>query len=190
MFIGFIGISKSRCMRAVFAGAFLAVVWGTPAVAQVTGRISGFVKDPTGAPVPAASVNARMTQQQSTHTARTNSEGFYDLIAMPPGNYEITFEAPGFQRTVRSGIELTINQNLRVDAGLEVGSVDTQVTVTGTAPLVDTTSPVLSGLIDDRRVVDLPINGRNIMSLAGILPGVVGVSVSQNMDNARSGPHQ
>ncbi len=175
-------------VRAAILSGLAIVVIRTPMPAQVTGRISGFVRDPSGAPAPAASVTARMTEQQSTHAARTNGEGFYDLIALPPGAYEITFEAPGFQRQVRSGIELSINQNLRVDAGLEVGSVDTQVTVAGTAPLVDTVSPVLSGLIDDRRVVDLPINGRNIMSLAGILPGVVGVSVSQNMDNARSGP--
>ena len=168
------------CLLSAFAGR--------PAPAQVTGRISGFVKDPTGAAIPNVAVTARMTEQQSTKTARTNTEGFYDLLALPPGNYEIVFEVPGFQRQVRSGVELTLNQNLRVDAGLEVGSVETQVTVTGTAPLVDTTSPVLSGLVDDRRVVDLPLNGRNVMSLAAILPGVLSVAVPQQMDGARSGP--
>jgi hypothetical protein len=75
-----------------------------------------------------------------------------------------------------------------VDASQEVGSRETQVSVPGTAPPVDTISPVLSGLIDDRRVVDLPLNGRNVMSLAGILPGVLAVAVPQQMDNARSGP--
>ena len=159
-----------------------------PVSAQVTGRISGFVKDPAGAAVPSVAVTARMTEQQSTATARTNSEGFYDILALPPGAYEIVFEAAGFKRQVRSGVELTIGQNVRVDAALEVGSLETQVTVTGTAPLVDTISPVLSGLIDDRRVVDLPLNGRNLMSLAGILPGVLAVNVTQQMDNARSGP--
>ena len=133
-------------------------------------------------------VTARMTEQQSTSKVKTNTDGSYDLLALPPGDYEIVFEAAGFRRQVRSGIELTLNQNLRVDAQLEVGSVETQVTVTGTAPLVDTVSPVLSGLIDDRRVVDLPLNGRNVMSLAGILPGVLSVAVPQQMDNARSGP--
>jgi Carboxypeptidase regulatory-like domain len=159
-----------------------------PVSAQVTGRISGFVKDPAGAAIPSVAVTARMTEQQSTGTARTNAEGFYDILALPPGDYEISFEAAGFRRQVRSGVELTIGQNLRVDASLEVGSLETQVTVTGTAPLVDTISPVLSGLIDDRRVVDLPLNGRNVMSLAGILPGVLAVAVPQQMDNARSGP--
>src|SRR5579864_6920637 len=122
-----------------------------PVSAQVTGRISGFVKDPAGAAIPAVTVTARMTEQQSTSTAKTNAEGFYDMVALPPGGYEIVFEAAGFKRQVRSGVELTLGQNLRVDASLEVGSLETQVTVTGTAPLVDTISPVLSGLIDDRR---------------------------------------
>jgi hypothetical protein len=159
-----------------------------PVLAQTTGRITGFVKDPAGAAVPSVTVTARMTEQQTTSKVTTSSEGLYGFEALPPGAYELIFEAAGFRRQVRSGIDLSINQNLRVDAALEVGSLETQVTVTGSAPLVDTISPTLSGLIDDRRVVDLPLNGRNIMSLAGVLPGVLGVSVPQQMDNARSGP--
>src|SRR5260370_40162718 len=128
-------------VRAAILSGLALVVIRTPMPAQVTGRISGFVKDPSGAPVPAASVNARMTEQQSTHAARTNGEGFYDLLALPPGAYEITFEAPGFQRQVRSGIDLSINQNLRVDAGLEVRSVDTHVTFAAPSPLAVALSP-------------------------------------------------
>ncbi len=185
---GFAYSQRSRHRTGRVIVALLLASASLPVSAQVTGRISGFVKDPAGAAIPSVAVTARMTEQQSTGTARTNAEGFYDILALPPGDYEIVFEAAGFRRQVRSGIELTINQNLRVDASLEVGSVETSVTVTGTAPLVDTVSPVLSGLIDDRRVVDLPLNGRNIMSLAGILPGVLAVAVPQEMDNARSGP--
>jgi hypothetical protein len=156
--------------------------------AQVTGRISGFVRDSSGAAIPDAMVRARMTEQQAEVTGRSNSEGLYDLLALPPGNYEMRFEAHGFQRGVRTGLELTIGQNLRVDATLAIGSVDTQVDVVATAPLVDTNSPTLSGLIDDRRVVDLPLNGRNVVSLARILPGALSVTTNQQMDNSRSGP--
>jgi hypothetical protein len=181
-------IFRSHFGQAAFLLVLLLVSDSRPMEAQVTGRISGFVKDPAGAAVPSATVTAHMTEQDSTSKAQTNSEGFYDLLALPPGSYEITFEAAGFQRQVRSGVQLTLNQNMRVDATLAVGSVETQVLVTGTAPLVDTVSPTLSGLIDDRRVVDLPLNGRNVISLASTLPGVLGVSVSQNMSDARSGP--
>src|SRR6185436_16194021 len=96
--------------------------------------------------------------------------------------------AGGFQKQVRTGVELSVKQNLRVDAELTLGSVETQVTVEATASLVDTSSPTLSGLIDDRRVVDLPLNGRNVMGLARILPGVLNVNAPQQMSDARGGP--
>src|SRR5438874_598429 len=121
-----------RAATVVLALAMIA--WPIPA--QVTGRISGFVRDPAGAAIPSVKITARMTQQQTTSVAQSNTEGYYDLLAVPPGSYEIAFEAPGFRRQVRAGVELTINQNLRVDASLEVGSLETEVTVTGTAPLV------------------------------------------------------
>ncbi|MCW5977637.1 MAG: TonB-dependent receptor [Bryobacteraceae bacterium] len=167
----------------------LALAGVGPAMAQVTtGNMNGYVRDASGASVPGANVSAKMIEQQAVRTTQTNQEGYYTLLALPPGDYEVTFEAPGFQRQVQTGIELSINQNLRLDATLAVGAVETQVTVEATAPLVDTTSPTLSGLVDDRRVVDLPLNGRNVIGLARILPGVLGVSAPQQLSDARSGP--
>lgn len=158
-------------------------------VAQVaTGNIGGYVRDPSGAGIPNASVTARMVEQQFTRSTETNNEGYYSFQAMPPGTYEITFESKGFQRQTQQGIELTVNQNLRVDSAMAVGAVETQVSVEATAPLVDTTSPTLSGLIDDRRMVDLPLNGRNVIGLARILPGVLNVQAPQQMSDARGGP--
>lgn len=172
----------------LFALALLSL-WVASAFGQiVTGSISGFVRDPSGAAVPDATVTAKMTDQQAVRTAQTNPDGFYTFLALPPGPYELTFEAKGFQKELRTGLELTVNQNLRVDASLAVGSLEQEVTVTGTAPLVDTTSPTLSGLIDDRRVVDLPLNGRNVISLARILPGVLNVNAPQQLEDARGGP--
>lgn len=178
---------------AAASGLFLVVLAltgpGPSAYAQiVTGSISGFVRDPSGAAVPNVAVSAKLTDQQAGRSATTNSDGYYTFLALPPGPYELTFEAQGFQRERRTGLQLTVNQNLRVDASLSVGKLEEQVTVTGTAPLVDTTSPTLSGLIDDRRVVDLPLNGRNVIALARILPGVLNVSAPQQLESARGGP--
>lgn len=156
--------------------------------AQVYGTISGYVRDPSAAAVPNANVTAKMVEQQTTRAVQSNFEGYYTFVAMVPGNYEITFEASGFQRYVRTGVELTANQNLRLDAPLVVGAVENEVTVTMQATLVDTASATLSGLVDDRRVVDLPLNGRNVIGLAAILPGVLGVSAPQQLSDARSGP--
>jgi Carboxypeptidase regulatory-like domain/TonB-dependent Receptor Plug Domain len=151
-------------------------------------NISGYVRDSSGASVPGATVTARMTEQQFVRTTSTDSEGFYNFPAMPPGTYELAFEGKGFQRQTQTGVTLTVNQNLRADSSLQLGTVETQVTVEATAPIVDTTSPTLSGLIDDRRVVDLPLNGRNVIGLARILPGVLNVEAPQQMNDARGGP--
>jgi outer membrane receptor protein involved in Fe transport len=152
------------------------------------GNISGYARDTSGAPVAGVSVTARMVQQALVRNATTDAEGFYNFLALPPGTYELNFEHAGFQKQVQTGIALSVNQNQRVDSSLQVGAVETQVTVEATAPLVDTTSTTLSGLIDDRRVVDLPINGRNVIGLARILPGVLNVSAPQQMSSARGGP--
>lgn len=153
-----------------------------------TGYISGYVKDPSGAAVPEVAVTAKMLEQQFTRTAQTNAEGFYALPTMPPGTYEISFEAAGFDKQTQTGVRLTVNQNLRLDSSLAIGAVETQVTVEAEAPLVDTTSHTISGLVDDRRVVDLPLNGRNVIGLARILPGVLNVKAPQQMSDARGGP--
>jgi hypothetical protein len=170
---------------ATFVTPEVSIVYGQTAT---TGNIIGYVRDASGAVVPSSTVTARMSEQQFVRTTVSNEEGFYNLQAMPPGTYDITVESKGFQKLTQTGIELTINQNLRVDAVLQVGSVETQVTVAAAAPLVDTTSATMSGLIDDRRVVDLPLNGRNVIGLARILPGVLGVNAPQQLSDARGGP--
>ena len=156
--------------------------------AQITGTISGFVTDPTGAAVPQAKVTATLVAQNISRTAESNDQGFYVFNALPPGEYSLAVEHAGFQRLVRPGIPLAVNQNLRVDAPLTLGQIAESVEVTGTAPLVDTRSPTLSGLVDDRRVVDLPLNGRNVISLAATLPGVLSVVAPQQLSDSRSGP--
>lgn len=152
-----------------------------------SGNISGYIRDSNGAFIPTGTVTARMIEQQVIRTAESNEEGFYNFLAVPPGTYELTFEKAGFQKQIQRGLVVTVNQNLRVDSTLQVGAVETQVTVDAAAPLVDTTSSTMSGLVDDRRVVDLPINGRNVIGLARILPGVTNVKSPQQLNDSRGG---
>jgi len=183
-----LGFSGAICLRALMV--FLVVGFAIVRVEaqSATGNIAGYVKDTSGAAIPNVTVTAKMVEQQTTRAAQTNAEGFYTMLALPPGNYEMTFEVKGFQKLAQTGLELTVGQNLRVDSTLQVGAVETQVTVGAEAPLVDTTSATITGLIDDRRIVDLPLNGRNIMGLAAILPGVLNVNAPQTMGDARGGP--
>lgn len=175
-------------LAACFALSLLVLCSARPASAQSAGNISGFVKDASGAALPNATVTAVMAEQKTSRTAQTNGEGFYSFVGLLPGHYELSFGSKGFATQVRSGLQVTVSQDLRVDADLTIGSVQTKVDVGTAAPLVDTVSSTLSGLIDDRRVVDLPLNGRNIMGLAAILPGVSNVSAPQSMGDARGGP--
>ena len=122
--------SSKKPVRGFYVACWLALFSNAAVLqAQVTGSVSGYVKDPSAAAVPGANVTAVMVEQQVTRKAQTDSEGFYNFVAMLPGTYEITFEAGGFQKLVRSGVRLTVNENIRVDATLTLGSVETEVNV-------------------------------------------------------------
>ena len=95
------------------------------------------------------------------------------FLAWPPAGYSITVEAPGFKTEELKGIVLPVNQKARDDIKLQVGSVDTRVEVTGAAPLVDTSSASVGTVIDQRDVVDLPLNVRRFGALAILVPGTV-----------------
>jgi hypothetical protein len=160
----------------------------TPLFAQSTGTINGSVTDASGGVVPAATVTATLVDQQVRRSVTTGGDGYYSFSALPPGRYSIEAEKTGFQRSEQTDIVLTLNQNLRLDIALQVGQAAQTVSVTAETPLVDTRSGTLAGLVDDRRVVDLPINGRNVIGLANILPGIVSVNAPQQLTDARSGP--
>src|SRR5207248_4724891 len=102
--------------------------------------------------------------------------------------YEVTTAAQGFDKQVQAGVRLTSGESLRLDTTLKVGSLQSEIAVTGTATLVNTTNQTLSGLVDDRRVQDLPLSGRNVVALARILPGSTNVTAPQAVTNTRGGP--
>jgi outer membrane receptor protein involved in Fe transport len=156
--------------------------------AQDVGTILGTVQDSSGLSVPAAKVTAVQNERGLTRTSATGSDGNYVLALLPIGTYKITVELSGFKTFVREGISLTANQNATVDARLEVGSINQSVSVTAEAPLVDNHSSVVGTLIDSRRVVDLPIDGRNVVALSTLLPGVANVSAPQTFTDDRGGP--
>jgi hypothetical protein len=105
--------------------------------------------------------------------------GDYLFRSLPVGEYRIEAEESGFKKFIRAGIILDVNRNARVDIALAVGEVTEKLEVVGDAALVDTTQIQSGGLVDSRRTVDLPINGRNVYSLSSILPGVAVNSTEQ-----------
>jgi hypothetical protein len=123
-----------------------------------TGTILGTVKDPSGLGIPGATVTAFTEGTGQRLTASSNETGDYFVRAVLPGTYSISVEKDGFKKFVQSGVSVTSFSNVRVDAQLEVGAVTQSVLVEGEATLVDTRTSTVGTLVDDRRIVDLPLN--------------------------------
>lgn len=149
------------------------LLWTAAALAQVnTGTISGTVSDNTGAVVPGAEVTVKNTDTGLNRVLTTNERGRYIAPQLTLGSYEATASAQGFQTGVRKGITLAVGQEAVVDFVLKLGAVAETIEVTGEASLVETTTATTSGLVDERTVRELPLNGRSFTDLMDLQPNV------------------
>ncbi|MDQ3172155.1 MAG: TonB-dependent receptor, partial [Acidobacteriota bacterium] len=129
--------------------------------------LQGFVRDATSAVVATAKVTARNPATNTTKDTVTNEEGFYQIVNLTPGDYEVTVEAPNFKKAVLPAVKLTVGQRADLDVALEVGQVSETVTITGaTAELVETSKTAIATTVDQQRIDNLPINERNYLSFA------------------------
>ena len=158
-----------RCLIVCLVGLFISTVL----FAQSTANIVGTVRDSTDAAVPGARVTAVNVQTGLRQTRASGADGAYSLPLLPVGQYRLEAEKDGFQRYARSGITLAVGDNLTLDVALAVGSLAESVTVTGAAPLLETQTGAIRGLVDQQRIVDLPLNGRQITQLMAIQAGVI-----------------
>ncbi len=141
--------------------------------AQVTASVSGRVEDSTGAAVPGANVTVTSAETGATRTLRSDETGSYRVLSLAVGRYEVKAEAAGFKSALQTGINLNVGEAAVVNLRLEVGAIQDEVTVTGEAPLVNTTTASVSGLVGEREVKDLPLNGRSFDNLITLNPGAV-----------------
>ena len=129
--------------------------------------LQGTVKDSTGAVVPNANVTARNPATNVSRSATSNDEGFYRIVALPPGDYEVTVEAPNFKKAVLTKVTITIGQRADVDVTLEPGQITESVTISdATSEIVETSKTAVATTIDQQRINNLPINERNYLSFA------------------------
>ncbi len=164
----------SNRLKAAACAAIVLTLPCAPLLAQnISGTVSGTVRDSSGAVVPNATITITNTDQNSIiFTGKSNSAGQYTAPFLPVGNYSVTTEAPGFQKAQHTGIKLDVNQNLTVDMALQPGSAQQTVTVT-TSPLqVDLQSAQAQTVISGRQVRELTLNTRNYEQLVGLMPGV------------------
>ncbi len=158
-----------RCLLFV-AATFLFFV--SEASADVTGTILGTVRDSSNAVVVGAQVAATNIDTNFTREAPSGTSGEYRLLALPAGHYRITATAPGFEQFVESGIEVKVNDELRLDVTLQVGAVKEAVRVEANPVQVETDSTQLGQVVDTKQILSLPLNGRSFIDLLGLQAGV------------------
>ena len=147
----------------------------TPALlqAQVSAEISGRVEDATGSAVGGVTVTVKSLETGATRSVVTDSDGNFHVLSLPVGQQELKAEKTGFKSVVRTGINLAVGQEAVVDLQLEVGELVQQVTVIAEAPVVNTTTSSVSGLVSEREIKDLPLNGRSFDNLIALNPGAI-----------------
>ncbi len=159
--------------RLTLSALFIMLSCLPSARAQVSASIKGIVMDASGAPVPAATVTAKNTETGAERSAITDDAGWYQFVWLAVGQYEMAVTKPGFQEAIRSGIRLVVGQEASVNLTLQVSALKAEVRVTGDAPIVNTSTRDISGLVWEQQVKDLPLNGRSFDLLLPLNPGVV-----------------
>jgi outer membrane receptor protein involved in Fe transport len=157
-----------------FAVLFVAVlISGSPAIGQTVGAsLQGIVTDSSGAALPAASVVVISVATGGVWDLKTDSSGRYRVPVLQPGEYEVHVSQTGFQPVARRGVALAVGQNAIIDVKLDIGRINEELTVTGAAPVINTTSGSVSGLVTDKEIRELPLNGRSFQQLALLQTGV------------------
>jgi Carboxypeptidase regulatory-like domain len=164
----FMSMSKEfLCLRLMLISCLVSGLWDM----SVDSSLLGIVMHETGAVVPKAQVSISNEKTGITRTAEADEQGIYRVPALLPGVYTVELEANGFKRTEQTGIELRINETLRVDITLQVGDVNQVVAVSATAPLLQTESGTVGHVINNRQVIELPLNGRDFTQLTLLIPG-------------------
>jgi carboxypeptidase family protein len=175
-------------LKVVVVGLLVCGLSGTVALAQSTASVSGSVKDPSGAVLPGVEVTVTQTDTGLKRSTVTNETGSYTLTNLPIGPYRFEASLPGFRTYAQTGIVLQVNDNPLINVVLEVGQVTETVEVQANAALVETRTTTIAQVIDNQRVLELPLNGRQVTELV-LLSGVANVGgVNANNSGIRNYP--
>ena len=166
------------CRAVLFVILTASAVWAQGATAQ----IGGTVKDASGGVLPGADVSATQTETGLKRNVVTDTNGSFTIPGVPIGPYRLEVTLPGFKTYVQTGIVLQVGSAPNIPVTLELGAVAENVTVTGESPLIDTGKLGIGQVMDNKRIMDLPLNGRNPADLLAVLPA----SVPQPALNATS----
>ena len=157
------------------------------AYAQTGGQITGVVTDPSGALIPGAAVTVTNTATNVARSTETNAAGLYSFPDLTPGVYDVKVVAAGFGTVVKTGIELQVEQVGRIDFALAVGQAQQTIEVAANAALLATENASVGTVIEEQRIMDLPLNGRSYFSLVGLSPNVTTGFVAAAQSSGRLG---
>jgi len=169
---------------AVIAAASIILMLAAPAFSQVTATISGRLTDASRGVIAGAAVAVKSLENGAVRAVTTDESGSYRVPSLPLGAHEVRVEKPGFKAEVRKGLRLTVGQEAVVNFQLEVGEVTEAVTVSEEAPVVNTTTASTAGLVGEREVKDLPLNGRSYDALITLNPGAINYSAMKSANTA------
>jgi hypothetical protein len=164
---------KIQCLS-LLAAVFAFLVAAPNNFAQTTfGSVVGNVTDPSGAAVGSTEVTLTNLGTSEKRTDTTNADGLYQFVNLPPGQYSVEVQKPGFKRIVRTPVTVETQTTTKIDLALEVGQVSQTVEVTAQTPLIQAETSTLGQVIDERKTDTLPLNGRNPLNLVALVPSVV-----------------
>src|SRR5256885_2009496 len=152
--------------------SILLLIGSAPMYAQLTAQLTGVIRDASGAIIPAAAVTIVNEGTGIKWEARSNQDGIYTVPLLQPGGYRVSVQAQGFRAVSRAGIQLEVAQTAALDFTMDVGAASESITVTDSAPLLDSGSNAIGGLVTSEKVEDLPLLGRNSNALVMLVPGI------------------
>lgn len=177
----------SRVLTSAAVAILTATFFTSITHAQSFGEITGTISDSTGAVVPGATVTVTNTATSQARSVTSNASGNYSAPYLVPGVYDIRAENAGFKQVERKGVEVQVGAIARIDFKLEVGELSQKVEVSGGAPMLATDSVALGSVIATRQIVDLPLNGRDYLSLVSLSPNVSTESTASNSNSYQGG---
>jgi len=164
---------KLKILFCLFLLAALLTGFGRAALAQTTASIKGTVTDASGAVIAGAKIAVKNSALGIERNVESNSEGNYEVPALPPGTYSVEVQMQGFQHAIARSVILAVSQNSLQNFSLQIASSDTIITVESTQSVIESTTTNVGQVIDSRTVQEIPLNGRHFVDLALLIPGTV-----------------
>src|SRR5437773_2938127 len=176
-----------RALKTLLVVTVLAGFSACSLYAQTFGEVTGRVTDPSGAVIPGASVILTNVNTSGVRNVATTETGTYTLPSIPPGLYRLRTELPGFKTAVSEPFEVQVQQVVRLDVVLQLGQISDTVEVAATADLLQSETAAIGAVVENKIIIELPLNGRQYLNLVGLAPNVNTLSPFAGQANTRQG---